>query len=48
VKTRLYTLCWQNGLCHWVLFSAPGYVICCSEKGYLSEGEALDNLQMFL
>ena len=45
MKSRLYSLCLLMDGVHWMLIGADGGIICCSEKGFASEAEALADLR---
>jgi hypothetical protein len=41
---RLYSLCWLNDGCHWLLISAAGFILAVSEAGFPTEEDALLDL----
>ncbi len=44
---RLYSLCWLSDGIHWLLISAAGEILACSERGFSTEEEALTDLQFY-
>lgn len=47
MKPRLYSLCLLSDGVHWVLIQANGGIICCSPRGFATEAEALNDLQLY-
>ena len=43
---RLYSLCWLNYGCHWLLMSPAGTILVVSEVGFSTEEEALSDLNV--